>query len=136
MKTLHAALAGLILSLALAGCAQSPKPAVVESPPTAAALSDLQKVRDSYAAGNYGDVIRTVSRSGDLAQSPRDMRIEAMKLQAFSYCLTKHRTLCEEQFERIFALDPNFELSAAERGHPQWGPVYEATRPAAAAPTR
>lgn len=31
---------------------------------------------------------------------------------------------CEAQFRAARAADPQFVLSRAEAGHPQWGPVY------------
>ncbi|MGV2864188.1 TssQ family T6SS-associated lipoprotein [Achromobacter sp. ESBL13] len=115
----------------LAGCAgiSSQKP---ESPPTADALAQLQQVRDTYGAGRYGEVIRTVATSDTLASSTKAVRIEAYKLQAFSYCVSRYTQLCEDSFARILALDPAFELAPNEAGHPSWGPVFQRARSQAA----
>lgn len=115
---------------ALAACtAPSPRPEP-PAPPSQAAIDALAQVRDRYQTGAYGEVIRAVARSSDLATAPLDMRIEALKLQAFSYCVTGYRVLCEDDFKRILVLDPKFELSPAEIGHPAWGPAFQRAKAA------
>ncbi|KNY11333.1 lipoprotein [Achromobacter piechaudii] len=118
-------------TLMLAGCAgiSSMKQ---ESPPTAEALAKLQQVRDTYGAGRYGEVIRTVATSDELASSTKAVRIEAYKLQAFSYCVSRYAQLCEDSFARILVLDPAFELAPNEAGHPSWGPAFQRARSQAA----
>lgn len=115
------------VSALLAGCAgiSASQP---ESPPTAEALAELQQVRDHYGAGRYGEVIRGVATSDTLAASSKAVRIEAYKLQAFSYCVTRYTQLCEDSFSRILALDPTFELAPNEAGHPAWGPAFQRAR--------
>lgn len=115
------------LSVLLAGCAgvTSPQP---EGPPTAQALDQLQQVRDQYRAGRYGEVIRGVATSDALATSTKAVRIEAYKLQAFSYCVSQYPQLCEDSFSRILALDPAFVLAPNEAGHPVWGPAFQRAR--------
>ncbi|MGY6273856.1 TssQ family T6SS-associated lipoprotein [Achromobacter denitrificans] len=112
------------LSALLTGCAgiTSLQP---EGPPTAEALDQLQQVRDEYSAGRYGEVIRSVATSDALASSTKAVRIEAYKLQAFSYCVTRYPQLCEDSFSRILVLDPAFVLAPNEAGHPAWGPVFQ-----------
>lgn len=119
------------LIAALAACTTPPAP-VKEQPPTQAALDQLQQVRDAYTAGKYGDVIRSVATSDELAAAPPNIRIEALKLQSFSYCVSKYRQLCEDGFTHILQIDPSFELAANEKGHPQWGPVFQAAKAAQA----
>ena len=99
-----------------------------EAPPTQAAQDAMQQLRDQYAAGQYGTVIRTVATSGDIASAPKSMRIEAYKLQAFSYCVRDYAQLCEDTFVRILQLDSGFTLAPNEAGHPQWGPVFTAAQ--------
>ena len=112
------------LSFALAGCSGLPV-TQPDHPPTAEALEQLQQVRDQYSAGHYGEVIRRVAKSDELAGSSKAVRIEAYKLQAFSYCVSKYPQLCEDSFSRILQLDPAFELAPNEAGHPVWGPVFQ-----------
>jgi hypothetical protein len=117
------------LLAALAGCAV-PTPAAEPQPPTQAALEQLQQVRDKYLAGKYGDVIRSVATSNELAAAPASVRVEALKLQAFSYCVSNYRELCEDGFLRILQIDPSFELAPGEQGHPQWGPAFRSAKTA------
>ena len=93
--------------------------ALPETPATPQALEQLQQVRDQYAAGHYGEVVRQVARSDELAGSTRAVRVEAYKLQAFSYCVTRYTQLCVDSFARILALDPRSS----------WHPMKQATRP-------
>ena len=79
-------------------------------------------------AGDYGSVIRTVATSTELADAPEDARIQALKLQAFSYCLTRYTQLCQDDFVRILRIDPSFQLPPNEAGHPLWGPVFQHAR--------
>lgn len=111
------------LLAALAACASTPTPQ---------AASALQQVRDEYAASRFGDVARKVATSDALATAPEPMRVEAFKLQAFSYCVTGYRQLCEDSFARILELQPLFELAPNETGHPQWGPAFQAAKAAQA----
>ncbi|OZI41623.1 TssQ family T6SS-associated lipoprotein [Bordetella genomosp. 4] len=110
-----------ILAL-LGGCAGMGK--LSEGPPSQAAQDALAQVQQQYSAGQYGTVIRTVATSDDIATAPKSLRIEAYKLQAFSYCVRNYAQLCEETFVRILQIDSDFTLAPNEAGHPQWGPVF------------
>lgn len=120
----------LCLAAALAACSTPPAAPPQPAPPSQAAVDTLAKVRASYQAGAYGEVIRMVATSDALATAPTDMRVESLKLQAFSYCVTGYRVLCEDDFKRILELDPRFELGPAEIGHPQWGPAFRRAKAA------
>jgi hypothetical protein len=122
-------LAALSLAVVLAACT-TPPAATPSGPPSQAALDALARVRQAYLAGKYGDVIRGVATSDALAEAPAQIRVEAWKLQAFSYCVTGYRVLCEEDFARILQLDPKFELAPAEIGHPLWGPAFQQAKAA------
>jgi hypothetical protein len=122
------------LLAALAACT-TPPPVKQEVKPTQAALDQLQQVRDSYTAGKYGEVIRFVATSNELAGSTSDVVIESLKLQAFSYCISNYQQLCQDDFTRILVIDSSFDLSPAEQGHPKWGPAFRAAK-AATAPAR
>ncbi|KOF53763.1 MULTISPECIES: TssQ family T6SS-associated lipoprotein [unclassified Achromobacter] len=128
LRTLNTALG---ISVLLSGCAAL-SPLTAEPPPTAEAVAELQQVRDDYAAGRYGAVIRGVATSDALATAPKAVRIEAYKLQAFSYCVTRYAQLCQDSFARILQLDPGFQLAPNEAGHPIWGPVFRRARARAA----
>jgi hypothetical protein len=124
-------LAALSLVAALAACT-TPLVATPPGPPSQAALDALSQVRQAYLAGKYGDVIRGVATSDALAEAPAQVRVEALKLQAFSYCVTGYQVLCAEDFTRILQIDPGFELAPAEIGHPLWGPAFRQAKAAQA----
>jgi len=115
------------LALLCAACA-APGGAPFPAAPDAGSDPRLADVRRAYDAGEFGTVIREVATSPELDAAPDAVRVQAYKLQAFSYCMTGYTGLCRDTFRRIMALAPGFELSPAEAGHPQWGPEYEAAR--------
>ncbi|OZI35316.1 hypothetical protein CEG14_09450 [Bordetella genomosp. 1] len=127
IKTLRSTTAAVAL-LILAGCAVTPSAS--QRAPSAEETAELGRVKDDYGAGRYGEVIRRVARSDVLASAPDATRIEALKLQSFSYCMSNYAQLCRDGFSRILQLDPNFTLAPSEAGHPQWGPVFEQARAA------
>lgn len=102
-----------------------PAPAPAPVAPTPAEVR-LKEAGALYDAGNYNGTIRKLAGARDVfsADTPAALRIEAHKKLAFSYCVTGRRPLCRTQFDQLLKLDPDFTLSAAEKGHPQWGPVF------------
>ena len=85
----------------------------------------LAQVETAYQQGNYGDVIRRVATDSTLHDAPKDIRVQALKLQAFSLCMNEYEVMCQERFQEILALKPDFTLQESEEGHPLWGPVFE-----------
>jgi len=120
-------IAATFVMILVAGCAV---PGKVQRTATAEETAELAQVKSDYAAGRYGEVIRRVARSDTLAGAPDAERIEALKLQSFSYCMSNYTQLCQDGFERILQIDPSFTLSPSEAGHPQWGPVFAKARAA------
>ncbi|MCC6609215.1 MAG: TssQ family T6SS-associated lipoprotein [Burkholderiales bacterium] len=55
-------------------------------------------------------------------------KVAAHKYLAFIHCASGRPQQCRSEFRQAFALDPDFELSRAEAGHPVWGPIYQAVR--------
>lgn len=51
-------------------------------------------------------------------------QITANKFLAFIYCVSGEKLACRGAFKKVLALNPKFELSASEAGHPYWGPVF------------
>lgn len=126
----------------IAGCS-APSPAVAATtvplsdsglnaaaPTQTAVQAELEQVENDYDAGKYGDVIRHVAESGILATSPDDVRIESLKLQAFSYCVSGYQQLCTDSFTRILQIDSRFNLKPNELGHPVWGPAFQKAKAA------
>jgi len=141
-------IAGLVLACtALLGCetapkqAPAPKPAVkqketiVTPPPPPAETTpappplaaDLQAMKDGlalYDAGDYNGAIKRLGSPDIWSGHNKDLQVNALKIMAFSYCVTSRTQLCRQQFDRALKLDPTFNLSPGEIGHPIWGPVF------------
>ena len=150
-KTLLATLTGAFI---LSGCETvgpilNPKPApVVQKPSPAPAprpapgtpgnpippanqpeQSALKEGIELYNKGAYNDAIRRLT-SSEIANASKADRVQAHKYAAFSYCVTSRQTLCRQQFDKAFKLDPSFDLQAGEHGHPLWTPQFEKAKKA------
>lgn len=116
------------LILLLGACAQTAShQSVAVLPHNPAAEIELEQIRQDFHLGEYGKVIREVARSQQLPAASPEQYSEALKLQAFSFCIQKYTFLCQDRFSQARKLNPGFELSPAEIGHPEWGPAYQAS---------
>lgn len=113
-----------------------PKPVIPEpvAPPApkepSASEKALAVALSTYERGDYGAAIRQLTpltTDGSLDQANQ---LQALKLLAFSECLSRKITACRKTFERAFRLDHQFDLAPAEKGHPVWGPQFERARKA------
>ncbi|AJX33937.1 TssQ family T6SS-associated lipoprotein [Burkholderia oklahomensis] len=100
------------------------------NPPTpSVAQATVDSARAAYNAGDYGRTISLLgSHARDIDGADVNTQVAAHKLLAFSYCVTRRVTQCRAEFSRILDLNPRFDLSPAEKGHPIWGPAFEAAR--------
>ena len=55
-------------------------------------------------------------------------QVIAHKYLAFIYCPSHRKKLCRNEFRMALELDPLFKLTAAEAGHPMWGPVFRSEK--------
>jgi predicted small lipoprotein YifL len=116
----------------------SPPPEPPAPPPKPSWQVLLEDGIESYENGAYGNAIRKLEDAADDPQAAKASRVKALKYLAFSYCVSPdpgqsrksagHLTLCRQVFERALALDPTFELTQVERGHPVWGRQFQAAR--------
>ena len=118
--------------------AQPPAP---PPPPTQQELDqagqrDLDEGVALYDKGDYNAAISKIGNSPAIAAAGVAVRMNAYKYLAFNYCVTRRTTQCAAQFEAALKLDPAFDLTAAERGHPLWGPVFERVKKAHQAPPK
>lgn len=139
-----ARLAVLALAMAiLAGCAQlkeaatptptaePPKPAAPQI--TEAMLRDRAKLQLSegirqYEAGDYDNALKSLSGALDHGLLSKAEQSNARKHLAFIHCLSGREAPCRDEFRKAFEINPEFALTAAEDGHPIWGPVYRNVR--------
>ncbi len=115
-------LAAAVLLCACAATAPHPStPAAPATPtPDQAALDEGVAL---YNKGQFNDAIKRLA-APEIAAGSKATQLSAHKYSAFSYCVTNRLTLCRQQFEKAFRLDPSFDLLPGERGHPLWGPQF------------
>jgi hypothetical protein len=100
-----------------------PKP----KPPPAPARSgeaSLAAGITQFEDGNYAQAQRLLQQSLSEGLPSRSAQARAHKYLAFTYCVTNRTPQCRQEFSNALAADPKFALTAAEVGHPTWGPVY------------
>ncbi len=100
--------------------APKPKPEIV----TPTAEERLAAGIAQYEDGNYAQAQRLLQSSLADGLASRTSQARAYKYLAFIYCVTDRTAQCREEFSNALAADPKFTLTAAEAGHPGWGPVF------------
>jgi tetratricopeptide (TPR) repeat protein len=88
----------------------------------------LQEGIRLYNEGDFNGAIKRLGSNDIRASSPLRVRVDALKYTAFSYCVTSRPKQCEQTFEKILKIDPDFTLDSGEEGHPLWGPAFERAR--------
>ena len=81
-----------------------------------------------YEEGNYKDSLKLLQEALAKGLPDKEGQVEAHKYLAFIHCVSGRNKECTDEFKKALALDPNFELHAAEAGHPLWGPVYSSVK--------
>ena len=77
---------------------------------------------------DYARTIALLSHAKEIDGADTETQVAAHKLLAFSYCVTNRIAPCRAEFSKILDLNPRFDLSPAEKGHPIWGPAFEFAR--------
>jgi Tfp pilus assembly protein PilF len=85
-----------------------------------AGLRNYEDGRLPAAAENLRDALRAGLSESD--------EITANKYLAFIECAHKRERHCRAYFRRVLELQPEFELSAVEAGHPLWAPAFRALK--------
>lgn len=81
-----------------------------------------------YEDGSYDTAVTELRASLGLGLTFRSDQVQAWKHLAFIHCSSGRTRPCKDAFRHALALDPGFELSRAEEGHPMWGPVFAAVK--------
>jgi tetratricopeptide (TPR) repeat protein len=55
-------------------------------------------------------------------------QVRAMKYLSFCYCLQSRYPQCRGEFIKIYDVDPGFDLTPAESGHPSWTKTFAAAK--------
>jgi Tfp pilus assembly protein PilF len=81
----------------------------------------------NYDEGNYKVARKRLQFALEEGLNKPD-RIKTHKYLAFIACVSSQPVACREEFGIALELDPKFELSPAEAGHPIWGPVFKSVK--------
>ncbi len=81
-----------------------------------------------YDAGDYPAahaLYQSALKEG--LKSPED-QVRAMKYTAFTLCLTEKYPQCRAEFVKIYDVNPKFDLTPAEAGHPSWTRTFASAK--------
>lgn len=78
----------------------------------------------AYEDGDYKTARQELQGALDQGLG-KPAQVKANKYLAFVACATGQRPACKAYFRKALALDPKFQLTKAEAGHPIWGPVFK-----------
>lgn len=127
--------ASSFLILFISGCVAPPAKPVGPGVEETANLQRAERAQTNladglkkYDSGNYDEAMQKFLLALDSRQLSLAEQLTARKNMAFIHCLNGRGASGKEEFEKLIALDPKFELSVAEAGHPAWGPIYRQAR--------
>ncbi|MDH2915753.1 MAG: TssQ family T6SS-associated lipoprotein [Gallionella sp.] len=81
-----------------------------------------------YEEGNYVTSTNALEAVLATKTASNAQRVRANKYLAFINCVSSREKSCREYFRKVLEINPNFNLSAAEAGHPIWGPVFNSVK--------
>jgi hypothetical protein len=110
-----------------------PAPVTPAAPAVDTAANDraILAATRSYDRGDFNSAVRQMNVIINEGALDSAQMVRALKVLAFSQCSTNAVTSCRQSFERLLKIDPSFDLTATERGHPIWGPQFAQARRAA-----
>jgi hypothetical protein len=112
----------LAAAIAITGCAQlGPAAGVADE---AEARRELDAGMALYDKGDYVNTIRSLLTAKEIWRTSIDTKVTAQKYIAFSHCLLQRPEPCTQSFRDLLRLKPDFELAAAEAGHPMWSSAF------------
>jgi len=133
----------VILCVGLGACQTPPPPTpepvvvpvepVKPVDPAAEKEQALSNALAVYADGRYDDATAQLVPLVGAAELPLSSQVKVLKFIAFSHCAMGRPKPCRQHFEQALELDPTFQLTEAEKGHPVWGREFNSARAAARA---
>ena len=81
-----------------------------------------------YDTGDYPAAHRLLEAAVKEGLKDKAERVRAMKHMAFTLCLEGKYPQCRAAFVSIYDVDPGFDLSPAEAGHPSWAKTFAAAK--------
>lgn len=113
----------------LQGCATEPGRAIQNLFAPAKGEAAFAAGIKQYEDGDYVDASKSLQVAIGDGLRDRD-RVVAHKHLAFIHCAAGRERQCRDEFRRALAVDSGMELTAAEAGHPVWGPVFRSLKSA------
>ncbi len=111
----------------LQGCATEPGRAIQSLFTPAKGEAAFNTGIKQYDNGDYVDAARNLQ--GAISEGLRDNdRVTAHKHLACIHCASGRELQCRDEFRRALAVDSSMELTAAESGHPIWGPIFRSLK--------
>jgi len=96
--------------------------------PTAKGEATLQEGLIKYDTGDYPAAVQRLEASLKEGLAAKELQVRAMKHIAFSLCLQEKWRDCRAAFVKIYEVDPDFDLTPAEAGHPSWTRTFAGAR--------
>jgi hypothetical protein len=94
----------------------------------AKAEAELQLGISSYEDAEYEIAVRKLRSALSHGLKATEDKGKAYKYLAFVDCTSGRMKSCHADFRNALQLDPTFDLTPAEAGHPLWGPVFRNAR--------
>ena len=92
------------------------------------AEKDLSLGIRAYEDGDYKNSTRLLQSALAADLFLTSDKVAAHKYLAFMYCAQSREKACRDEFRKVLDLNPNFQLTPAESGHPSWGPVFKSLK--------
>jgi Tfp pilus assembly protein PilF len=128
-RLMAAMMAGFVALASLGGCSSTPVRAIgADQIAPRQAERNLSAGIRAYEEGQYPIAAQRLQEALDDRLAFTIDQVTAYKYLAFIHCATGQTQLCRDEFRKAFAIDPAFELTKAESGHPSWGPVYRSVK--------
>ncbi|HWR77426.1 MAG TPA: TssQ family T6SS-associated lipoprotein [Thiobacillus sp.] len=119
----------LCASLLMTGCAAPiVRDAGLDKFAPRKAEKDLSAGIRAYEDGDYKNATRLLQSALSAGLLLDSDKVAAHKYLAFMHCAQSREKLCRDEFRKALELDPKFELTPAESGHPSWGPVFKSLK--------
>lgn len=81
-----------------------------------------------YDAGDYVEAQKLYEAALKEGLKDKADQVKAMKHIAFSLCLQDKYPACRAEFVKIYEVDPDFDLTPAEAGHPNWTKTFASAK--------
>lgn len=129
MVWVRSAIGATLFVAFLQGCATDPGQVIQSLFAPSKGSTAYKAGLKQYENGDYVDSLKSLQSA--LEQGLKDgERVEAHKHLAFIHCASARERQCREEFRRGLAIDSGMDLTAAEAGHPLWGPIFRSLKAA------